>query len=72
MRGYRGDTHLPERLAPPVVLCLPPLEEATFAVLIHILLLLGRVELLGGDLLRPTFVGNDSLLHLLCSPTLPR
>ena len=55
-----------------MVLRLPPLEEAALAVLIHILLLLGRIELLGGDLLRPTLVGDDTLLDLLCRPALTR
>ena len=71
-RGYSSDTHLPERLAAPVVLSLPPLEEAALAVLVHVLLLLGGVELLGGDLLRATLVGDHALLHLLGSPALTR
>ena len=55
-----------------MVLSLPPLEEAALAVLVHVLLLLGGVELLGGDLLRATLVGDHTLLNLLGSPALTR
>ena len=55
-----------------MVLSLPPLEEAALAVLVHVLLLLGGVELLGGDLLRATLVWDHTLLHLLGSPALTR
>ena len=65
-------THLPQRLAAAVVLRLPSFEEAALAVLIHVLLLLGRIELLRGDLLGPALVGNDALLHLLRGAALPR
>ena len=65
-------THLSQTFAPPVVLRFPPLEETALAVLVHILLLLGGVELLRGDLLRPTFVGDDALLHLLRCSALAR
>ena len=51
-----------------MVLSLPPLEEAALAVLVHVLLLLGGVELLGGDLLSSGLVRDDSLLDLFGSP----
>ena len=58
-------THLAQRFTSSVILSLPPLEERALVILRHGLLLLGGVELLGGDLLGPGLVGDDSLLDLL-------
>ena len=64
--------HLAQGFTSPVILCLPPLEEGALVILTHGLLLLGCVELLRGDLLRSTLVGNHPLLHLLSCPALTR
>ena len=53
--------YLPQGLAPAMVLEAFPLEEAALVLLHHRLLLLGRVELLGGNLLRP---GHISIQYL--------
>ena len=54
-----------------MILSFPPLEERALVILRHGLLLLGGVELLGGDFLGPGLVGDDPLLDLLGGPAQP-
>ena len=64
--------YLAQRLAAPVVLRLPTLEEATLAIFIHVLLFLGGIELLRGDLFSAALVRNDSFLDLFSCAALAR